>query len=211
MTMSRTLRSKLPSNHQMLKLPAVVNATSSLRARQARYKHTYDRSAKPLAPLKAGDVVRYRRGKVWEPAVVKPATGLPRSFKILHENGEFGATANTWCWHQRSHRFFSMYLNHVSQTIRNHLPPVQLRSWCHHHLRHQSMTLWFRPFLNQELTAPPRLLINIGISFCTDEDLATTSLMWHPKILCLYIWSLVFKGLLWKFEICRILYCADEI
>ena len=39
MAMSRTLRSKLPSTHQMFK-PAVVNATSSLRARQARYKHT---------------------------------------------------------------------------------------------------------------------------------------------------------------------------
>ena len=87
MAMSRTLRSKLPSTHQMLK-PAVVNATSGLRARQARYKHSYDRSAKPLAPLKAGDVVRYRRGKVWEPAVVKAETGFPRSFKILHENGE---------------------------------------------------------------------------------------------------------------------------
>ena len=85
--MSCTLRSKLPSTHQMLK-PAVVNATSGLRARQAHYKHTYDRSAKPLAPLKAGDVVRYRRGKVWEPAVVKAETGFPRSFKTLHENGE---------------------------------------------------------------------------------------------------------------------------
>ena len=50
MAMSRTLRSKLPSTHQMLK-PAVVNATSGLRARQARSKHTYDCSAKPLAPF----------------------------------------------------------------------------------------------------------------------------------------------------------------
>ena len=34
-----------------------------------------------------------------------------------------------------------MYLNHISQTIRNHLPLLQLRSWGHHYLCHPPMTV----------------------------------------------------------------------
>ena len=75
---------------------------------------------------------------------------LWRPKKVFHDpsnyfskTGSFGATADAWCWHQRSCCLFLMYLNRISQTIRNHLPPVQLRSWCHHHICHLPKTLWF--------------------------------------------------------------------
>ena len=91
MAMSRMLRSRLPVTHKALK-PVVVDAKphlqSRLQSRQALQKHFYDRGTKTLVPLKAGDVVRYKRGKVWQPAIIKHEADLPRSYIIQHESGE---------------------------------------------------------------------------------------------------------------------------
>ena len=81
------VRGEVNTTHQMLR-PAEVDVTSNQRIRRARYKHTYNCSIKPLSPLKAGDVVRYRCWKVREPVVVKAETGFLRFFKILHKNGK---------------------------------------------------------------------------------------------------------------------------
>ena len=87
MAMSRMLRSRLPVTHKALK-PVVVDAKPHLQSRHALQKHLYNRGTKTLAPLKAGDVVRYKHGKVWQPAIIKHEADLPRSYIIQHESGE---------------------------------------------------------------------------------------------------------------------------
>lgn len=75
--MSRMLRDKLPATGKLLE-PTVTQ--KKLKARQERHKHYFDHGTKELPPLNAGDSVRIRRGKTWEPAVLtKALTDRPRS------------------------------------------------------------------------------------------------------------------------------------
>ena len=111
MAMSRQLRSKLPVTQDMLK-PSVVSAQAELRARQTEYKRQYDKSARPLSELQPGDVVRYRHGKQWEPAIVKGTAGFPRSYIIEHEGGEL----------RRNRR----HLMKTAETPPLFLPPVEV-------------------------------------------------------------------------------------
>lgn len=84
--MSRMLRDKLPATGKQLE-PTVPQAQKELKARQDRQKHYFDHGTKELPPLNAGDSVRIRREKTWEPAVLtKALTDRPRSY-IVSQNG----------------------------------------------------------------------------------------------------------------------------
>ncbi|ESO86502.1 hypothetical protein LOTGIDRAFT_167020 [Lottia gigantea] len=76
--MSRTLRTKLPTTNQLLE-PKVVNPYNELHDRQHRQKHYFDRGSREAESLKAGDVVRIRNYKTWEPGVISRKSVYPRS------------------------------------------------------------------------------------------------------------------------------------
>ena len=87
---SRMLRDKLPITHNHLKPRLVSGALQQLKARQASQKYYHDRRAKDLPALNKGDVVRIRRGRTWETAIVTESSlpGLPRSYKVLQNGRE---------------------------------------------------------------------------------------------------------------------------
>ena len=85
--MSRRLRSNLPMTATMLKPHISKGAKAILEQRQARQKHWYDRTAKPLSKLRPNDVVRYPENKSWEPAVVVGKHTSPCSYHIKTAQG----------------------------------------------------------------------------------------------------------------------------
>jgi len=87
LAMSRLLRSRIPATHKALKPKIVENAHEQLIDRQERYKQQYDKHAHSLPSLKSGDVVRVRRNRRWEPAVVEAKHQAPRSYIIRGETG----------------------------------------------------------------------------------------------------------------------------
>ena len=76
--MSRMLRDKLPVAHNDLKRKLLSGAQKQLHARQALQKHHYDQHAKSLPTLNTRDMVRIRRGRLLEPAVVTQSSLLGR-------------------------------------------------------------------------------------------------------------------------------------
>ena len=68
--MSRIARTKIPISQELL-LPAVASeAKQQLAQQQKRQKQNYDKSTKPLPPLKIGENVHLRQGNIWIPATV---------------------------------------------------------------------------------------------------------------------------------------------
>ena len=89
MLMSRTLRTKIPTAMKVL-IPNVVNPREELIQRQEKQKEQYDKiqRAKDLPPLDPGDVVRVRKGNVWEPAIVTQDNEHPRSYVVNRDGRE---------------------------------------------------------------------------------------------------------------------------
>ena len=68
--MDKHLPSSLPMLPWTLEPPNAAQVKDKLVERQAGQKHFYDKSSKPLPPLKPNDHVRYRDGLIWKPAIV---------------------------------------------------------------------------------------------------------------------------------------------
>ena len=85
--MNRRLRSSLPMTGAMLEPDVPQNVRTKLCQRQKQQKGTYDKSAKTLCDLKPGDVVRYKKGRLWKPAEVIGKNPNPRSYDIRTETG----------------------------------------------------------------------------------------------------------------------------
>ena len=89
MLMSRELRTKLPVINQQLQPKVVTSeAREQLCNNKAKQKEYYDRRARPLHPLNAGDVIRVRHRDQWMPGqVVEPHQFAPRSYIVKTEEG----------------------------------------------------------------------------------------------------------------------------
>lgn len=88
--MSRRLRSILPTTSQQLQPETVSgNDVHARREQKQQYQAKYyNRSAKPLTPLRAGDHVRIQESGKWKPAVViKPADTF-RSYHVCTAGGQ---------------------------------------------------------------------------------------------------------------------------
>ena len=88
MLMSRRLRSKLPATANHLQ-PAVVHAKPMLQEQQRKQKKYYDRGARHLKPLKPGDSVHIRHGKLWKPAVIVKRHLHPRSYIVSCDGAQY--------------------------------------------------------------------------------------------------------------------------
>ena len=78
--MGRIIRTLLPTLHQKKQEPQLTLLDNKVKER-------YDRSAKKLTPLDAGDYIRYRHRGSWEPAKVLDRAETPRSYNILTGKG----------------------------------------------------------------------------------------------------------------------------
>ena len=85
--MGRNLRSSLPMLPWTLEPPNAAQVKDKLVKRQVAQKHYYDKSSKPLPPLKPNEHVRYRDGLIWKPAIVMSTHAAPRSYIIQTQNG----------------------------------------------------------------------------------------------------------------------------
>lgn len=88
--MSRRLRSILPTTSQQLKPETVSgNDVHARREQKQQYQGKYyNRSAKPLAPLRVGDHVRIQESGSWNPAVdIQPADTF-RSYHVRTAGGQ---------------------------------------------------------------------------------------------------------------------------
>ncbi|XP_046846780.1 uncharacterized protein K02A2.6-like [Xenia sp. Carnegie-2017] len=89
--MSRRLRSTIPTSQRKLN-PKLINRTTFKAARQEQpeqqRKH-YDRTAKSLAPLEEGDIVRFRKDPAapWTRGTVTRKHEAPRSYIVKGDNG----------------------------------------------------------------------------------------------------------------------------
>ena len=81
MLMSRVLNSKIPILPALLE-PKVVDPRPQLEQQQRRHKAVFDRGARELPKLQAGEKVRMRRNHVWMPATVVREDGHPRSYIV---------------------------------------------------------------------------------------------------------------------------------
>ena len=88
MLMSRSLNTKVPTLPSLLQ-PKVVDARPQLEQRQLRHKAVFDRGARKLSKLNAGDVIRVRHNDVWQPAVVKRDGVHPRSYIVERDGNEY--------------------------------------------------------------------------------------------------------------------------
>ena len=88
MLMSRVLNSKIPILPALLE-PKVVDPRPQLEQRQRRHKAVFDRGARELPKLQAGEKVRMRRNHVWMPATVVREDGHPRSYIIKQSGTEY--------------------------------------------------------------------------------------------------------------------------
>ncbi|XP_048586615.1 uncharacterized protein K02A2.6-like [Nematostella vectensis] len=87
--MSRTTRSKLPVNKELLVPSVPTGVREELKACQDKQaKYYFNRGAKPLAPLTPNEGVRVYDKKKWIPATVKQEAGTPRSYIIQTETGQ---------------------------------------------------------------------------------------------------------------------------
>ena len=86
--MSRRLRSILPTTHQHLK-PKVVDSKeiqNKLSNSRLIQKQNYDKTAKPLKPLKTGQSIRVQMKGKWLPAVILEKHEN-RSYSVQTQNG----------------------------------------------------------------------------------------------------------------------------
>ena len=88
MLMSRVLNSKIPILPALLE-PKVVDPRPQLEQRQRRHKAVFDRGARELPKLQAGEKVRMRRNHVWMPATVVPEDDHPRSYIVKRSGTEY--------------------------------------------------------------------------------------------------------------------------
>ena len=87
--MGRSLKTRLPVKSSTLK-PVHISteeAKAALEIHKEKQKCYYDRSAKDLTSLTAGDRIRVREGKVWLPGWVTSKTNYPKSYNIKTETG----------------------------------------------------------------------------------------------------------------------------
>ena len=68
--MNRRLRSSLPMTGTVLEPDVPQDVRTKLCQWQKQQKATYDKSTRIQCDLKSGDVVRYKKGHLWKPAVV---------------------------------------------------------------------------------------------------------------------------------------------
>ena len=88
MLMSRVLNSKLPILPALLE-PKLVDPRPQLEQRQRRHKAVFDRGARELPKLQAGEKVRMRRNHAWMPATVVREDGHPRSYIVKRSGTEY--------------------------------------------------------------------------------------------------------------------------
>ena len=88
MLMSRVLNSKIPILPALLE-PKVVDPRPQLEQRQRRHKAVFDRGARELPKLQAGEKVRMRRNHVWMPATVVREDGHPRSYIVKRSGTDY--------------------------------------------------------------------------------------------------------------------------
>jgi hypothetical protein len=87
--MNRRLRTDLPTTSKQL-VAKILNRRhiqNCLIKRKIEQKHYYDRSAKARKPLHKGDLVRFYRGKTWQPATVIDRYQAPRSYHVETPDG----------------------------------------------------------------------------------------------------------------------------
>jgi hypothetical protein len=86
--MSRRLRDKLPASSRILKPEIPTGVSQTLKKRQAKQKQYYDRGVKGLPKFKIGQSVRVRKGRTWQPAIVKEVHDSPRSYVVTSQVGQ---------------------------------------------------------------------------------------------------------------------------
>ena len=88
---SRRLRSILPTTAAQLQ-PQVISPTAARRRRehmQHQQRRYYNRSARPLSTLQAGDNIRYRQDNgLWRPATIMQPAHTDRSYHISTSEGQ---------------------------------------------------------------------------------------------------------------------------
>ena len=87
LSMSRMLKSKLPTTTALLRPKVQENVREKLEQRAAKQKEYFNRNAKPLSPVKMHQSARIRRDKVWEPAVITGIHEAPRSLMVTTPQG----------------------------------------------------------------------------------------------------------------------------
>ena len=80
--MGRKAKTTLPTSETLLKPKLVKNVSSNLKEKRLTQKYFYDKNARSLPYIKAGDDVRIRRGKNWEQGHVMKQSNAPRSFIV---------------------------------------------------------------------------------------------------------------------------------
>ena len=85
--MNRKLREKMPSTLNTLKPVVVTDGRSTLRRRQTRQKHFYDRGTMSRASHRIGDNVRVRLHNTWDRAIVTGVCDTPASCVVTTEDG----------------------------------------------------------------------------------------------------------------------------
>ena len=83
-------KTPLPTVPQLLKpqqLPDTV--TQDIQERHHNQSQHYNKTAKPLAPIKAGDTVRMKTKDGWMPAVVSHHTSEPRSYIVNRQGHQY--------------------------------------------------------------------------------------------------------------------------
>ncbi|CAM1297967.1 Uncharacterised protein g1983 [Pycnogonum litorale] len=84
---SRRFRTKLPISNTNLMPNVITNVKGLLQQRQTEMTKYYNRGAKDFKPLKEGEMVRIRDGKLWKPAQVKSEHETPRSYIVETDTG----------------------------------------------------------------------------------------------------------------------------
>jgi len=84
--LNRRLKTKLPTATQLLNARIPTDAKSQLLAQQKSQKLYFDRGAKSLPPVTAGDTVQMKAKNGWKPATVTKLAHTPRSV-IVNSNG----------------------------------------------------------------------------------------------------------------------------
>ena len=77
----------MPSTSNLLKPSVVPDGRSTMKRRQTRQKHFYDRGITTRAPHRVGDNVRVRLHDRWDRAVVTGVCDTPRSYTVTTEDG----------------------------------------------------------------------------------------------------------------------------
>ena len=75
------------SSSNILKPSVVPDGRSTMKRRQTRQKHVYDRGTTTRASHRVGDNVRVRLHDRWDRAVVTGVCDAPRSYSVTTEDG----------------------------------------------------------------------------------------------------------------------------